>query len=186
MSLAQRLRFKPSDIETQREFLALRASVQDELTSGVSATARANTFTGGGVCLLGAHAAFTSGVTTAITWQDIITGYDAAWWSAGAPTKLKVPVGYGGYYMITYSLCWSLNTTGQRGTYLTKNGATTSFIEGTPGPTSGICTQTGGRLLRLVDGDELVLSGNQNTGGNLAPQFFGGAPNLSVGRVSDL
>jgi hypothetical protein len=82
-------------------------------------------------------------------------------------TRLTIPTGQGGYYLITWNTIWAGNTTGYRAARIYKNG--TGGALGT-GAITGLTTYTPAQnqiVLNLVATDYIELDVFQTSGGNL-------------------
>lgn len=96
-------------------------------------------------------------------------------------TRLTVPVGQGGKYLAGATMRWGPHTTGQRQTFLTKNGLTNHGYDLRPGGGS-VTVNTVLVPLELVDGDYLEAKVHQdsgaaldvqlNDGGEISPMFW--------------
>ena len=85
------------------------------------------------------------------------------------PTRLTVPAGYGGRYLLGYTVTWSVNGTGGRHAWLTVNGGTYRHAESSVNAQSngGLTIHASTALLTLSGGDYVELSVFQASGGAL-------------------
>jgi hypothetical protein len=87
------------------------------------------------------------------------------------PTRITIPSGLGGKYLVVGQLFWDQSSSGARNTQIYKNGSGVGWVNYAPTPTWG----GGGswpstptvRILSLVAGDYLELAGMQQSGGTL-------------------
>lgn len=99
-------------------------------------------------------------------------------------SRITIPTGKGGKYLLTNSILWSNNGTGAREQTILKNGSQLGWDEIMPVNSSASYTATSGaRVVDLVAGDYIELFVKQNTGISLG--MLGGAT-ASVFQVSKI
>lgn len=111
----------------------------------------------------------------AVSWQA--RHYDTAGFDvAGQPTRLRVPTGKGGLYLLTASLAWMFNQNGMRAVWFQINGVATSRLgQVQAAPISSTSADTIVRtsvVAPLNDGEYVEVIGYQVSGGLLG---IGGA-----------
>lgn len=89
------------------------------------------------------------------------------YWAAGSPTRLTVPAGLAGQYVITACLIWANNATGDREIRIKKNGTTILSDVLAAGAPSGNSIQNVTALAVLASGDFIELEVNQISGAAL-------------------
>jgi hypothetical protein len=87
-------------------------------------------------------------------------------------SRITIPSGQDGYYLITGIVLWTNNGTGQRQHIILKNGAGTGWDDIALTNAASYTVTNGARMLYLVAGDYVQLSVSQNSGGAL--DAFGG------------
>lgn len=87
-------------------------------------------------------------------------------WTSGANTRLTVPTGGGGFYMIHGSNQWAASASGYRALAIRLNG-TTAIARVVVGGQNALQEQNVTALYQLAVGDYVELVVYQNTGGNL-------------------
>lgn len=87
------------------------------------------------------------------------------------PTRMTIPAGLGGKYLLWSEAEWTGNTTGERLSYFQKNGVATAFglVRETPGNTSDHDISMS-YIMDLSAGDYVEAIYQQSSGGNLAIQ----------------
>lgn len=110
-------------------------------------------------------------VATAITLDTVIhdsTGF----WAVGQPTRLTVPAGYGGLFLVHGAIRYASNGTGVRHIQIRRNGTDYRIVDEraavTPGSGSDQAGATGACPMRLADGDYVEALAYQDSGSNLA------------------
>jgi hypothetical protein len=104
---------------------------------------------------------------TALTFNTEIFDTDGYHSTATNTSRLTVPAGKAGYYLITSNLVFFLNATGNRDMYLAKNG---TYVKYAFSPIASSATYTGLTLtfiINLAVADYIELFVNQTSGGNL-------------------
>lgn len=104
---------------------------------------------------------------TAMSWSSAPRNPNTMW-AAGNPTRITIPSGQSGLYLLTGALVFNINGTGGRTVHLRKNG-TGDFrrMGSTPGITSIHSEMTFAYPVELVAGDYFEIFVWQNSGGNL-------------------
>lgn len=87
-------------------------------------------------------------------------------------TRLTVPSGKGGYYLIIATLPWASNANGERQIILNKNGSDNLLFITTPGAQA--TTNPVSVIRNLSAGDYIELEAYQTSGGNLNVPVAGG------------
>ena len=83
-------------------------------------------------------------------------------------SRITIPAGLGGYYLIAYQISWSTNGNGQRLVRIYVNGSTIPYMNGFANPSSGYDNNfAGATILSLAAGDYIELFGYQDSGGSL-------------------
>tara|TARA_R110000868_G_scaffold296804_1_gene557170 strand:+ start:227 stop:1078 length:852 start_codon:yes stop_codon:yes gene_type:complete len=94
-------------------------------------------------------------------------------------SRITIPTGLGGYYLVYGQVNWDANATGRRLLYIRKNGTAIYFVEGFASSASIYPTNTVSIIDNFAAGDYLELFVYQNSGGSLnvlgdpAATFFG-------------
>lgn len=100
---------------------------------------------------------------TAVSFDTVI--YDnGGLWDSSIPTKLTAPIS--GVYMLTASVEWASNTSGDRNTYIVTS-TTTPAIDLRRAAAGGTVQVTIAGLASLSEGEAAELYGWQNRGGTL-------------------
>lgn len=103
---------------------------------------------------------------TAISWSQV--NYDTdIFWSAGNPTRLTCPGGFGGVFVAVLEVQWGSNATGYREILIRKNGAATLANLQGPAEAAGSCEQVLTAVIQLQPGDYIEGLVNQLSGGAL-------------------
>lgn len=135
--------------------------IYDPVDAIFNACAKAQVYASAAVSL-------TSGVNTALSF-DTEEHDDFGMHSGGAPTRLTVPLGMTGIYLVMASVSYANNGTGIRGARLVKNGATDLAI----GLTAAVASSGLGPTAQvfwiglLNGGDYVEVQGYQDSGGAL-------------------
>jgi hypothetical protein len=126
-----------------------------------------------------------SGTDTAISFDTVLID-DASFWSAGTPTRLTVPAGRAGRYLVGGQLSYVNNASGTRSSRIVLNGARKLATNLTPGTSTSYVSHTPVGLADLVVGDYIELRGTQDSGGPLAvgQVSFNETPSLWLQRVA--
>jgi hypothetical protein len=83
-------------------------------------------------------------------------------------SRLTIPSGYGGFYIVFYKVTWATNTTGLRYAYAKLNGGSTLIGKGAwESDSDGVVTMVGTFLDKFTAGDYIELVVYQSSGGNL-------------------
>lgn len=114
----------------------------------------------------GSTQALGNGAFVAISFSAVNFDTDS-FWAVGNPTRLTVPLGLGGQYVISGEIDWASSATGPRELTLRKNGTTTLANLIGPAEAGGTCAQNIVTVAPLVAGDYIELLGNQGSGGSL-------------------
>lgn len=118
---------------------------------------------------------------------DTVTFDGGGFWSSAQPTRLTIPSGLGGFYLICGGGEWDVNnTTGERAFYLKING--TTWISTAQGPASPGLNNTGiyqASIWQMNAGDYVVMQAYQDSAGPLAVKVYGNNehPYLSIFRL---
>lgn len=129
---------------------------------------------GGGGAFAGVRA-YRSANNAISTSTDTVLPFDSETFDTNAyhdtstnNSRLTVPTGAGGYYLVTARVTWQNSSSGQRVLKVRKNGSTvtSAIIEGNPG-TTNMTQQTLTDVVSLSAADYLEVVVNQNSGGNL-------------------
>ncbi len=83
-------------------------------------------------------------------------------------SRLTVPSGKAGYYLITANAAWNLNATGERYLGIRRNGTSIHYGPSVPGSSSIYVSSQLTAIWNLSVGDYIEFFGYQNSGGNLA------------------
>lgn len=118
--------------------------------------------------------------TTVISFANETEDSDGFHDNATNPSRLTVPSGKAGVYLVTGTLAWAVNSTGERIVRITKNGTAVQEVlwRGDSG-TNGQYMQ----ITALVDlgvGDYVELDGSQNSGGDLTAHGGGSGSHTSL------
>lgn len=123
---------------------------------------------------------------------NLVLAYNTAvsnnfgFWSSGDNTKLTVPAGYGGLYMISVSVRWIANATGYRLVVVRLNGATPLAVNlddssASEASSAFACVQP------LADGDYIDSYVRQTSGGNLdVASLSQYSPVLTLTRIGSI
>ena len=150
--------------------------------AGVSGSATA-TFSGARV-FNSANQSLTNNTLTALAFDSESFDTDAYHSTVTNTSRLTVPTGKGGYFLISASVEWPSNTTGARQLFIRVNG--TSYIGGVAinSPPTGSSIQTVGLIYNLADADYVEAVAAQGSGGALNASFDSGiAPLFSLARL---
>lgn len=103
---------------------------------------------------------------TALSFSQVNFDTDT-FWAVGSPTRLTIPVGLGGQYVVTAEIAWGSNVTGDREILLKKNGATFfgDLLQGAGA--GGACNQVCTVIALFAAGDFIEMFVNQTSGGAL-------------------
>ena len=83
-------------------------------------------------------------------------------------SRITIPAGLGGYYLIAYQISWSTSGNGQRLVRVYVNGSTIPYMNGFANPSGGYDNNfAGATILNLSAGDYIELFGYQDSGGAL-------------------
>jgi hypothetical protein len=104
-----------------------------------------------------------NGVYTLITWNTETFDTDAFHSTVSNTGRITIPSGKGGYYKVTGTINWALNTTGSRIIVIYKNGAAAHYSYTAAGVVSNVIATT----MSLVATDYLEIYAYQGSGGNL-------------------
>jgi predicted flavoprotein YhiN len=111
-----------------------------------------------------ANQSISNSTTTAVTFDGETYDTDAFHDNSTNNTRITIPSGKDGYYLIYGAVSWGINATGRREYKLLKNGVL--FTEGGTGPTSGASVSNiFSIVLNLAAADYIELGGFQTTGG---------------------
>jgi hypothetical protein len=83
-------------------------------------------------------------------------------------SRITIPAGLGGYYLIAYQISWSSNGNGQRLVRIYVNGSTIPYMNGFANPSGSYENNfAGATIINLSAGDYIELFGYQDSGGAL-------------------
>lgn len=105
---------------------------------------------------------------TDLTFDTETFDTDAYHSTSSNTTRITIPSGKGGYFLVTARVAYASNSTGSRGLWLLKNGATylgTSF--GQPASTGDLTTIQINQIVNLAVGDYITMNAYQSSGGSL-------------------
>lgn len=106
--------------------------------------------------------------TTIINWDAEFYDTDTMHDNSTNSSRITIPSGQGGKYLLTAIAFWSNNATGARQFAFYKNGVSLGWTEISPSSTSASYTAGSGSLvLDLAAADYVEVAGVQNSGGNL-------------------
>lgn len=129
--------------------------------------------------------AFVTATLSPIIWS--VTTEDRYGFASLPDTDIVVPVGMDGSYLITASMVWDANATGNRNMRIYVNGALRASQSLTPGANNANGAMNNvSKQLRLVAGDVITVQVFQNSGVNLAGSGggFGWYPTIELSRLS--
>ena len=142
--------------------------------SGAASATGANIHTAGGFTT-------TNNAKVPVLW-DTVSFDTASYYSAGNPTRLTAPVT--GLYIVTTSLLWATNSTGERVVEFCINGASSSPVSvlgDSPAGTSDFA-QCATTLVNLTAGDYVEVYVFQNSGSNIGIQA-GAFSNFTMAKL---
>jgi len=134
------------------------------------ATPSAAAFSGCRVTIPSTYAISNSTLTT-LTWGAETYDTDTYHDNSTNNSRITIPTGKSGYYLITMFIAWAWSNSGYRQTNLTKNGTNVWSSEwGTTGTSnvSNAADSSAQMVLNLTAADYLELKVKQDTGGNLS------------------
>lgn len=105
--------------------------------------------------------------------MDSATEYGGDFWTIGTPSRITIPTGAGGLYIVSFSVQWDSNTTGFRYAAVRKN-ATSDVAADRRLPVTGASQDTPvlpWAFVVLADGDYITGKLYQNSGGNLNAEY---------------
>lgn len=110
---------------------------------------------------------------TKITWNT--ENYDTSGFHASSSSAVIIPAGLAGKYLITGTLCFDANTTGQRYILTRVNGTLVASNQDSAGSVAGVpkawCFTN---VVNLAVSDSIEFHAYQSSGGNLAVLFTAG------------
>jgi len=139
-------------------------------------------------CAVVTHNAYqttTNNVNFVLAYNTAISN-NFGFWNSGDNTKLTVPAGYGGLYMISISVRWNPNATGYRLVVIRLNGATPLSVNlddssASEASSAFACVQP------LSDGDYIDSYVRQTSGGNLdVASLSQYSPVLTLTRIGNI
>ena len=138
-----------------------------------------------GVSLYKSTAQTVSNTTfTAITWDSERYDTDSYHNNSTNTSRITIPSGKSGYYILTGSNVWDVNATGNRGLELRKNGTSLYYLFFQDGFASNDGTYPFTSTINLTAGDYIEVFCWQSSGGNL--NLNGGAGGATVWQLSYL
>lgn len=154
----------------------------DFVTKGYADTHYTQTLPGGVIAEI--YRSTTQALTTAtpafVTWDTVLAD-PLGFWSAGSPTLLTVPAGYGGVYLIVVSAAFAAHAdSAQRQVTIVVNGLTAIASDARPAINSGTFTTAfvTTTAFGLNAGDNISVKVRQDSGGAL--NVGGGFATLNV------
>jgi hypothetical protein len=130
---------------------------------------------------------FSTSVTTLATATLTSISFNSEKWDTDAfhdnttnNSRITIPAGKAGKYLINGKINYDSNSTGVRQAYIRKNGSTTLSYVVYPPVTSNVTTCVVVGLEDLSVGDYIELAGYQNSGGNLNTETPGTATQFGV------
>jgi hypothetical protein len=88
-----------------------------------------------------------------------------AFHTGGSPTRVTIPAGKAGYYLVLGTVTYATNASGQRQCNILKNGG--SLFANTSYPSGGIVQVKASGIINLAVADYIELQGYQDSGGSL-------------------
>lgn len=104
-------------------------------------------------------------------------------WTSGSNTRLTVPTGKGGLYVLTASCWFNANGTGIRQVRFRKNGTDIYGWQRIAGTAAGAVIPTASAIVKVVAGDYFELMIYQDSGGSLGAGANVSALNAAILRV---
>jgi hypothetical protein len=126
--------------------------------------ASGSTFVGASVYKSG-NQSITSGTVTNVSFDTENYDTNAFHDNSTNNSRMTIPTGYGGKYLVTAKLYYDSNAAGYREIQIKKNGTQVQFFYF--GPNSTYTTQQGAIVLSLAAADYVEIGTYQNTGGAL-------------------
>jgi hypothetical protein len=105
---------------------------------------------------------------TAITFPDEDYDTDGFHSTVTNTSRFTIPSGKNGYYLMTASISYDPNASGNRVLYFYKNGSALQYSEQGGGTTTFATVLSGSIVANLAVGDYIEMFGWQTSGGNLA------------------
>ena len=115
-----------------------------------------------------ANQTISNNTSTAATWNSEYFDTDGFHSTTTNTSRLTVPAGKDGYYLISFQSTWALNATGSRTCELKKNGSNLKFANEIAGDASYYVGNEITMVTNLVAGDYIELFVKQTSGGNLS------------------
>lgn len=115
-----------------------------------------------------------NGSDVTVTWDAEYFDTNAIHDNATNNSRLTIPTGYGGKWLVNYSQSWAATATGAKWSYIYKNGSTDIFGTFWTYTSAGSqVKQSASCVLSLSAGDYLTVVVGQNSGGalNLAADY---------------
>lgn len=151
-----------SDPTARRQFQKLAHKLEMELASPYARVE------------LTANETISNNSQTAVPWDRAYNDDAEEWdpygfWVSGSATRLSVPAGLAGVYVIQFGGVWEADSTGLRRLNITKNGTATEHGEWKELNPSGSSQARGNvvTILPMDDGDYVEALVYQNSGGDL-------------------
>jgi len=134
-----------------------------------AAPAAAASFKGVSLYDTGSTQSISNATDTAVTFNAEGFDTDAFHSTSTNTSRVTIPAGMGGYYLVTCGSLWASNATGRRQTFVLKNGANDVVAKaGTiAGSSAGIIGSYGSAVVNLTAGDYIELFVQQSSGGSL-------------------
>lgn len=118
---------------------------------------------------------------TTISFSGVVFD-DAGFFNAGNPSRLTVPAGLAGLYMINANFAWPVSATGSRTVTLRKNATSTlALSQEQNAGAADLVVENVTWIGRLAVGDFVEIQATQDSGGTLtAPFVANNYPNLAM------
>ena len=120
-------------------------------------------------CSLSKSAAqtLTTAVASLITWDVEAIDTDGFHSTSSNTSRVTIPSGKGGKYLVIATVTWAANATGLRSYGIKKNGSSVTQINSTNSSGTIQFSQQEHHILDLAAGDYIEIEGYQTSGGNL-------------------
>jgi len=134
-----------------------------------AAPAAAASFKGVSLYDTGNTQTISNATDTAVTFNAEVFDTDGFHSTSTNTSRVTIPAGLGGKYLVTCGSNWATNATGRRQTFVLLNGANDVIAKaGTiPGSSAGVVGLYGSAVVNLTAGDYIELMVQQSSGGSL-------------------
>jgi hypothetical protein len=112
-----------------------------------------------------------NGTTTLLTWDNEVIDTDAYHSTSSNTSRITVPTGKAGKYLVIGKVYYSQNSSGRRIVAIRKNSSSLTEFETTPGSTEPTILAT--YIVDLAVGDHVEMTAWQNSGVTLTAQNGG-------------